>query len=175
MPAIEQPDKLNNEAIHLASDGHFTEAIACYKRALTIDQNIYLLWFNMGVTYRDMGNLKSALDCLARAYAIAPHNDDVAETYAQIALTAKHFTLVQEICEEELDYNPLDTHLWNLLGVKCFQTEDYESAAEFFEQAVYITPYYEDALFNLKDTYNVLGNAAGEAECLKKLQELNIK
>ena len=172
---IEQPDKLNNEAIHLASAGHFPEAIACFKRALTIDQSNYLLWFIMGVTYRDMGKLKSALDSLARAYDIAPHNDDVAETYAQISLTLKQYHLVQEICEEELDFNPLNTHLWNLLGVKCFQTEDYEAAAEFFEQAVYINPYYDDALYNLKDTYNVLKNAAGEAECLKKLKELNIK
>lgn len=168
----EHPDKLNNEAIHLASAGNFPEAIACFKRALTIDQYNYLLWFNMGVTYRDMGNLKSAKESLAKAYSIAPHNNDVAETYAQIALTAKQFNLVQEICEEELDFNPLNTHLWNLLGVKCFQTEDYDAAAEFFEQAVYINPYYEDALFNLKDTYNVLGHATGEAECTKKLQEM---
>ena len=173
MAMIEQPDRLNNEAINLASKGHFPEAIACFKRALTIDQNNYLLWFNLGVTYRDMGNTKSAKDCLAKAYYIAPHNADVAETYAQISLTLKHYPLVQEICEEELDFNPLNTHLWNLLGVKCFQTENYESAAEYFEQAVYINPYYEDALFNLKDTYNVLGNTTGEIECAKRLKEMN--
>lgn len=172
---IEQPDKLNNQAIILASDGNYLEAIACFKRAITLDSSNHLFWFNLGVTYRDNGELKSAKDCLQTAYKLAPHHTDVAETYAQVCLSLKQFQLVQEICEEELDFNPLNTHLWNILGVKCFQTEDYEAAADYFEQAVYINPYYEDALFNLRDTYSMIKNEAGEAECARKLKEIEKK
>ena len=78
---IERADTLNNQAILLASDGAYSEAIACFKRAIVIDKNNYLLWFNLGVTYRDAGNLVDAENSLETAYRIAPEKDDVAETY----------------------------------------------------------------------------------------------
>ena len=168
----ENPDKLNNQAILLASDGAYNAAIACFKRALVIQKENYLLWFNLGVTYRDAGELHDAKRALAMAYQIAPDKPDVAETYATIALMLKQLQEVKRICEDGLDYNPLNVQLWNLMGVADFQMEDFEEAAEFFEQAVSINPYYLDALYNLRDTYSVLKNKNGEAECDAKIREL---
>lgn len=170
---IEHPDKLNNQAILLASDGSFTEAIACFKRAITIQKDNYLLWYNLGVTYRDAGKITEAQQALSTAYSIAPQNMDVEETYATISLMNKDFSTVRKVCEEGLDYNPLHSHLWNLLGVADFQTENYEGASEYFEQAVYINPYYLDALYNLMDTYSVLKNKKGEHECAMRIKELS--
>jgi tetratricopeptide (TPR) repeat protein len=168
----ENPDKLNNQAIILASDGSYNEAIACFKRALIIQKDNYLLWYNLGVTYRDAGELHDAKRALAMAYKIAPDKDDVVETYATITLMLKQLLEVKIICEEGLDLNPLNSHLWNLMGVADFQMEDYEEAAEYFEQAVSINPYYLDALYNLRDTYSVLKNKTGEWECEARIKEL---
>ena len=82
----ERSDTLNNQAIILASDGAYNEAIACFKRAIVIDKENYLLWFNLGVTYRDAGNLLEAERALETAHNIAPENEEVAETYATICL-----------------------------------------------------------------------------------------
>ena len=71
---IERSDTLNNQAIILASDGAYTEAIACFKRAIVIDKENYLLWFNLGVTYRDAGKLEDAENALEMAFRIAPEN-----------------------------------------------------------------------------------------------------
>lgn len=169
---IEKPEKLNNQAILLASDGAYTEAIACFKRAITIEKDNYLLWYNLGVTYRDAGKLEDAQKTLATAYSIAPQNADVQETYATISLALKQLDKVRTICEEGLDFNPLNSHLWNLMGVIEFQSEDYNQASEYFEQAVSINPYYLDALYNLKDTYTMLQNKNGELECRLKIQEI---
>ena len=57
---IESCEKLNNQAINLAASGDFEEAIACLKRAITIEKENYLLWFNLGITYRDAGDLQKA-------------------------------------------------------------------------------------------------------------------
>lgn len=168
----ERPDKLNNQAILLASDGAYNEAIACFKRAITIEKDNYLLWYNLGVTYRDAGNLEEACKALSTAFSIAPENVDVEETYATICLMLKKMDFVKGICEEGLDYNPLHSHLWNLLGVMEFQSENYEKASEYFEQAIYINPYYLDALYNLKDTYSLLQNKKGEMECTRQIKEL---
>ena len=77
----EQSDRLNNQAIILASDGAYSEAIACFKRAITLERDNYLLWYNLGITYRDAGNLEEAKNSLCTAFAISPENPDVEETY----------------------------------------------------------------------------------------------
>ena len=169
---IERADSLNNQAIILASDGAYNEAIACFKRAIVIDKGNYLLWFNLGVTYRDAGNLTDAENSLEMAFRIAPEKEDVGETYATICLMQKKFSKVQQICMETLDFNPINPHLWNLLGVSEFQQEIYIEASNFFEQAVSINPYYMDALYNLRDTYSVLQNKKGEAACDARIKEL---
>ena len=66
----------------------------------------------------------------------------------------------------------MHAHIWNLLGVVEFQSENYTKASEYFEQAVYINPYYLDALYNLKDTYSMLQNKKGEIECERQIKEL---
>ena len=170
---IERSDTLNNQAILLASDGAYNEAIACFKRAIVIDKENYLLWFNLGVTYRDAGSLPDAEMALETAYHIAPEKEDVAETFATICLMQKKLSKVQQICMDSLDLNPLNPHMWNLLGVTEFQSENYAEASSYFEQAVSINPYYMDALYNLRDTYSVMENKKGEAACNARITELD--
>lgn len=168
----EKPEVLNNQAILLAADGKYFEAIACIKRALIIEKENYLLWYNLGVTYRDAGQLKEAKKALLMACKINPENIEVLETTATVCLMQKELLEVQEICFMGLDINPLASHLWNLLGVVSFQQEDYESASENFEQAVSINPYYLDAIYNLRDAYSVLKNNKGVQECENKLKNI---
>lgn len=171
----EFPEKLNNQAILLASDGNFTEAIACFKRALTIQNNNYLLWYNLGVTYRDAGELEKAKHALETAYKIAPENEDISETYATICLNLGKYEKVQEICFQGLELSPCNSKLWNLLGVTEFQQKNYQRASENFEHAVYINPYYLDALYNLRDTYTMLHNKNGETECENMIRDIEGK
>ena len=106
------------------------------------------------------------------AFHIAPEKEDVGETFATICLMQKKYSKVQQICMDTLDYNPINPHLWNLLGVTEFQQENYLEASNFFEQAVSINPYYLDALYNLRDTYSVLKNSKGEAACDARIREI---
>ena len=65
---LENCEKLNNQAINLASKGNFEEAIACLKRAITIEKENYLLWYNLGITYRDAGDLYNAKVSVEKAF-----------------------------------------------------------------------------------------------------------
>jgi len=169
---LERSDKLNNQAILFAADGAFNEAIACFKRAITIDNSNHLLWFNLGVTYRDCGQLEKAVHALETATKIAPDNEEILETLATLNLALKKYEETRSICNNALKQNPYSSHFWNLLGVIEFQTENYMEAAEFFEQAVFYNPYYLDGLYNLKDTYTMIQNKKGEEECAKRINEL---
>ena len=113
---IERSDKLNNQAIILASGGNYTEAIACFKRAIIIEKNNYLLWYNLGLTYRDAGEEENARNALIKAWQINPDNDDVIETLATQCLSMKRMDECVYDCNYGLSLKE-NPHLWNLLGV----------------------------------------------------------
>lgn len=168
----ESADFLNNQAIELTSKGNFAEAIACYKRALTIERQNSLLWFNMGITYQKQGDLHGAKRALLAALNLEPSDEETIEQLAIVCLERKEFFEAVQHCQRGLDQNPANAHIWNTLGVIFFNQEEYEPAAEAFERAVSINPYYYDALYNLRDSYSELGNKAGEADCKERLSKL---
>jgi len=168
----ERADKLNNHAILLAADGEYTEAIACFKRAIIIQRNNYLLWYNLGITYRDMGDLNKARQSLEKSHQIAPEKEDVLETLATICFQQEDFLQTLQYADEGLSLNPDNPAFWNIMGVAFFNMDEYEKASESFEQALCINPYYLDALYNLRDTYSELHNKAGVEECDKKISSI---
>jgi tetratricopeptide (TPR) repeat protein len=173
MPALkENASQLNSQAIKLASKGDFKEAIACFKKALIMERENYLLWFNLGVTYRDSGDLVMAKEAMEKALSIEDEDEEVIET---LALIDYNLGLVQEAlkrCAEGLSANSSNAHLWNTLGVIYFNCEEYPLAQEAFEKAVTINPYYYDALFNLRDTYMETGNQAGYLMCINQMKNI---
>lgn len=170
---LETAERLNNQAIALAAKGDYHDAIACFMRAITIETENYLLWFNLGATYRDSGDLKNAKSALKKAHTINPEDDDTTETLALVYYAQGRFEEALSICAEGLTYNPENPHLWNTTGVVFFNQEDYEQAQDAFEHAVSINPYYYDALFNLHDVYCELGNKHGAEECAIRMKELD--
>lgn len=169
----ESPETLNSQAIELAAHGEYREAIACFKRALEIEKTNYLLWFNLAITYRDNGELELAKDALEKAYYIESEDDEVIEMLALVSLNCGADDDALRYCAEGLELNPSNAHIWNTLGVIHFNHGEYESACEAFEQAITINSYYYDALFNLRDTYDELGNEAGVALCNKQMNAIS--
>ena len=169
---VERVDVLNERAIQLARAGSVKEALACLTRAITIEKNNYLLWFNLGITYRDAGNLAEARKALEKAYEICEEDEDVVETLSRICFDMGNFEDALVYCREGLDFNVQNPHLWNTTGVVYFNQKKYEDAAEAFETAVMLNPYYYDALFNLRDTYEELGNSNGAADVASRMKEI---
>lgn len=169
----ENPELLNSRAIELAAHGEYSEAIACFKRAIAIEKSNYLLWYNLGITYRDAGQLSLAQEALEKAYAIEDNDDEVLEMLALVCFDSNQFDEALQYCAEGLDLNPANAHLWNTMGVVYFNRSEYTLACEAFEHAVTINPYYYDALYNLRDTYDELGNKAGVAMCQRQMQQLS--
>ena len=169
---IERSDTLNNQAILLASGGHYLESIACFQRAITIDRENYLLWYNLGVTYIDAGQDEKAKQALTTAFEINPENEDTVETLGTQCLSMGLLNEAVYYSNYGLELNSANAHLWNLLGVCFFQQDMYIEASEGFEMALSMNPYYKDALINLRDTYDELGNKNGVDECNLRLKEI---
>ena len=167
---IESCEKLNNQAINLAASGNFEEAIACLKRAITIEKENYLLWFNLGITYRDAGDLNNAKEAVEKAFIMNPEDGEVLETLAHLSLTTGNMDDARRYSLLGIQLHPENAHIWNTTGVIYFKNGDYEEACLSFEQALILNPYYYDALYNLRDTYEELGNKAGYESCVEKLK-----
>ena len=168
----ENPENLNTQAIELASHGQYVEAIACFKRALTLVRDNSLLWYNLGITYRDAGMLGLATEALLAAHKLNPEDQDVLETLAHTYFLAGELEEALRFCAQGLELNMRNAHLWNNSGVIFFTQGDYDSACEAFEHAVTIDPNYYDAVFNLRDTYQELGNHSAAAECDARLKTI---
>ena len=87
----ESAEVLNVQAIKLASKGEYKEAIACIKRALTMQNKNHFLWYNLGITYRDAGNLSQAKESLLTAHKLAPSDEDTIETLAHICFLQSNY------------------------------------------------------------------------------------
>lgn len=169
---LETAERLNNQAISLAAKGEYHDAIACFMRAITIETENYLLWFNLGVTYRDSGDLQNAKAALQKAHTINPEDDETLETLAIVYYSLGQTEDALATCAEGLDSNYENPHLWNTVGVIYFKREEYQEAAEAFEHAVSLNPYYYDALYNLHDAYYEIGNMTGVQECSVRMREI---
>ena len=169
---VENSEKLNTQAIDFASKGEYPEAIACFTSALHIDKDNYLLWYNLGVTYRDAGQLEAARKALLAARNLNQYDEDVLDTLALVNYSLGRMDDAFLYSFEALSLNSTNAHIWNNLGVFYFAEDDYEEAAEAFEQALSLYPHYVDALVNLRDTYEELGNNVGVEECKSRLKDL---
>ncbi|NLL99845.1 MAG: tetratricopeptide repeat protein [Treponema sp.] len=170
---VESAENLNSQAIELAAEGHYPEAIACFKRAISMSKKNYLLWYNLGITYRDSGNLQGAAEALTQAYNLQSSDAEVFQALAHIYFLLDDIDSAFEINFEALELFPDNAHIWNNTGVLYFSQGKYDEAAEAFEVAVSIYPYYYDALYNLRDTYAELNNEAGRVECEERLKKLS--
>ena len=169
---LENPELLNNQAVELAQNGSYTEAIACFMRAISIQKNNANLWYNLGVTYRDSGNAEHAKMAFLQALDIDPVDECTIEALSEICFQKSEFVEAMTYCWEGLDLNPFNSHLWNTLGAVNFNMENFEDASSAFEQALFLNPYYYDALYNLRDTYIELKNFAGAEVCQQKMKEI---
>ncbi len=168
----ENADSLNIHAIELASQGYFSEAIACFKRAIGIDKSNFLLWYNLGVTYRDSGDLDSAREVLLTAYEIDEFDEDLLETLALVFFSLDEIDEAFSFCARCIEINEHNPRIWNTVGVLYFARSEFSEACVAFERAVTIFPYYYDALFNLRDTYEEIGNIAGKEDCENRLKDI---
>lgn len=168
----ESTETLNTHAIELATQGDYPEAIACFLRAISIENENHLLWYNLGITYRDTGNFTQAKAALLKAYELHGDDEDILETLALVCYSLNEYAEALSYCFIALELNDSNTHIWNTVGVLYFANLNYALACHAFEHAVMIDPYYYDALFNLHDTYEKLNNTVGQEECRRRMDSL---
>ncbi|MGL4986634.1 MAG: tetratricopeptide repeat protein [Treponemataceae bacterium] len=168
----ENSENLNIQAIELASCGEYEEAVACLKKALSLDKSNYLLWFNLGIMHRSYGDLESAKSNLLQALNLFSDDDELYDSLGLVCFSLQDYDSALDFYIRGLEVRDTNASLWNNMGVALFTIEKYEDACASFEQALTIDPHFYDALFNLRDTYEQQGDAKAAEICNQTLLTL---
>ena len=170
---METAASLNDSGIALTEARRPDEAIPLFRQALIMEPENPLLWLNLGIAQQRTGDYRNALESFERALAIDDNLEDAWLSMGLIHYEQKQFELAEDCYHFALTRNNDSPKSWNNLGVLYFTQKSYEAARHCFEEAVALTPLYEDALVNLRDTCRELEDYRAAAEFERSLSELS--
>jgi tetratricopeptide (TPR) repeat protein len=108
---------LNNQALALAQqnewangENQWAKAEAAYKRAIELDPNVAMYYYNLGNLYTKWGHPQQALAALNKAKALAPRNMAVRQN---LGYTMCQFNLFSDAVTEFREMLDMDPH-WNM-------------------------------------------------------------
>lgn len=162
----------NNIAAEKFSRGSRHEALAWFKKAVEIDDEISFAWSNLGVAYQYVGDpvqaeasYKKALR-VSRVELTAMNNLERLYTKTgRVELANKYRRKVQKFRER----NPFYQYD---LGRKAFDGGDYEEAILRFRKAIYRKPKTHEFHHMLAAAYHKMGRDTKAARALREAREL---
>ncbi|MES0879346.1 tetratricopeptide repeat protein [Roseibium sp. SCP14] len=141
--------------------GEIEKAQRCYKQVLKkVPKNADALHL-LGVTYRQQGFPKRAVDYIQRAIASNPSQ---APFYANLARAMMDIGTDPEsmlaVCNKALSLNPKEREARNMKGIALTTLSEYKEAEQIFQDLIVEFPDYPDAYQN----FGILLMEAGRAE-----------
>lgn len=156
---------LNDTAVVLAAKGQHKEAIACLKKALRLEPKNSILWFNLALSSRALGRLEEARNALLEAAKANPLDVDTLDTLGVVLHEMGEDSGAERSYRLALELSPGSGRVWNNYGVLQFGQSHFDDARKSFEKAVALVPDFDDALYNLRDTYEALGRVDDMKKC----------
>ncbi len=137
------------------------------QKAIELDPNNGILYYNLGVIYAEQGELELAKEKYTEAIALIP---DYVDAY---------LNLVSVILEDEVkiveEMNSLGNSSKDNLRydeLKLEREDLYKECVPLLEELIKVSPENIDALNTLKNIYGVLGNNEGFMQLKAKIEEL---
>jgi len=168
---METAAALNDSGIALTEAQRPDEAIPLFRRALSIEPENPFLWFNLGIAQQHTGNYEEAQASFLKALSIDETMDEAWLSMGLIHYEQNQFDLAENCYHFGLVHNDRSPKIWNNLGVLYFAQKFYEEARHCFEEAVALSPLYEEALFNLRDVCRELEDYRAAAEFERSLSQ----
>ena len=123
-------------------------AIRAYRQALTLDNRLAPVRFNLGCAALEQNDLSSAIEQLTTFTYLQPN---VADGWAKLGtaqLRANKIELAEKSLKSALELHPGNIEALNGLGLIQFQKRRFSEAFNFFNSATVENPNYAQALLN---------------------------
>ena len=151
----------------------YTEAITYYKLAqdkanlAENERKVSLLYNNMGVLYKNLGEYKTAMDCYYKSLEIDLRNDDeksIAETYGNIGVLYKNMDDYEKAMEyyekavtinKKLNAQRSLSQNYNNMGVLLKIEGKYDEALKIYDEALELSKKTKDVKSELSTSINI--------------------
>lgn len=175
--AIEVESNNPNCHFNLASlyikNGENDLAISSLKRTISINKLFYDAVLNLGFIYLKKLDFNNAKYYFNNAIEIKPESS---EAYYNLALThqkSKEFQLAKLNYEKSIIYNPKYAHAYNNLGIILTQSGEIDESIIKFSRALELISNFQEALFNLANSYLKINNLNNAVDCFNSLYEMD--
>jgi tetratricopeptide (TPR) repeat protein len=146
----------------------FAESALAFENCLNLDGSYKDAAFNLGLTYRQLGNLRAARASLEQALRRAPDDEDVIRALAAVAVESG------DAKEAAQWLSRLKHGSWDVaynLGLLHQRAGQYAAAADSFRRALEENPDCVEALVNLGHALHELGEEQQARHCWQRAIE----
>lgn len=169
--------KVNNNLGRIYSELDRTQdAIALFKRAISIDGNIDA-YYNLATLYARHGEMDRAMSFYQKIIELSK-TKSAKLYYNKIGLAYKNMGMMEEAIasfKKAVEANPYDLGAYNNLGAACGNIGNKACALGAFKRALIIAPGSADAHFNIAVFYYKNGQPTQAAEHFKKAIRLGYR
>ncbi len=138
-------------ANQLKRQGKLTEAIAAYKKAISLNPEFYWSYHNLGETFAQLSQYQAAIEAYEQAIRLNP---TAAWSYYQLGLAwAQQEQWQQAITaySQAIEINPHPFNFYRDLGEALAKTEKFTEAIQAYLKAIEINPESGKIYFNLAE------------------------
>lgn len=166
-------EDLNQQGMELSQRGKLDKAIMAFNAALELEPANGVYLYNLALVFQKKQDWSTAGALLTRCLELEPQWVDCMIDLGLNHYHEEKYTLAEELYRKALEEDSMNYRGWNNLGVLYFVTGQLEEAAQAFETAVKLSPNYQDAWYNLKDSWQELGEKDKAREAEKRWRELD--
>ena len=145
-------------------------AIAAFKKLIAIRPDDAGAYFNMGITYRELGEYAEAIAAYKKAIAIKP---DDPRAYYNMGYAYHYFGKYAEAVaayKKAIAIKPDDPRAYNNMGVAYDYLGKYAEAIAAYKKAIAIKPDFADAYYNMGLVYEKLAYASDVRQRIIRMQ-----
>ncbi|OYZ67460.1 MAG: hypothetical protein B7X98_02640, partial [Methylophilaceae bacterium 17-43-7] len=144
------------------------EAEQAYLQAIHLDDSYLPAYKNLGMLYKDTGQVKAAENCYLKALSLEPATAETLNNMGVVMMNQGRYAEAEENVRQALVLAPKLGDAWNNLGLIMQAKMVNVEAEQAFEQALKCQPNDAKTLSNFSVTLKLLGKLSQAEACLKK-------
>jgi serine/threonine-protein kinase len=156
--------------VHYA-DQQLAEALACYRKAVELDENYVAAHSNLGLVLSDLGQTDEAIACFRRALELDPRHAFALINLGATLQAQEKWDDAAAAYRAAIDLDPRSEAANNNLGTLLRLQGRLDEAIALFRQTVEINPQHAMAWCNLGHTLRQQGNLAEALPALRQGHE----
>ena len=141
----------------LYMEGAYREALHHYARARGKGEGSPELAYNMGLCYRQTGNLDKAISYFRLAFNLAPDMVEALLALGSCNLELGDLEEAEELLWKALELDPSSAEAYHLLGTAQAQREKWEEALVLWEEAIALEPNRPETLRQMGWAHHMMG------------------